>query len=135
MPALSPSEFRARFPICARRVYVNSCSQGALSIDVDEAMRAYLDSWNEGGSPWELWVDRVEQLRTTFAASIGADRDEIAVMPTATAGINVIASALDFSGPRSHVVMGEFEFPTMAQPWWAEERGGASVRWARAHGD
>ena len=33
-------EFRSRFPIFKRRVYVNSCSQGALSTDVDEAMRA-----------------------------------------------------------------------------------------------
>ena len=30
-------EFRARFPIFRSRVYVNSCSQGALSTDVDEA--------------------------------------------------------------------------------------------------
>ena len=129
------AEFRARFPIFTRRVYVNSCSQGALSVDVDDAVRAFLESWHESGSPWERWVDEVEHLRTAFALSIGADRDEIAVMPTATAGINVIASALDFSGPRSEVVLGEFEFPTMAQPWWAQARRGATVRWARATGD
>ena len=39
-------------------------------------MREYVDSWHEGGSPWELWVEQVEQLRTVFAASIGADREE-----------------------------------------------------------
>src|SRR5437762_6772932 len=128
-------EFRARFPILGRRVYVNSCSQGALSIDVDEAMRSYLDSWHQGGSPWELWVEQVERLRARFAASIGADADEIAVMPSASAGINAVASALSFSGPRSHVVVGDFEFPTMAQVWLAQERRGATIRWARANGD
>jgi len=125
------AEFRARFPICQRRVYVNSCSQGALSIDVDEAMRAYLDSWHESGSPWELWVEQVERLRARFAASIGAGADEIAVMPSASAGINAVASALRFDGPRSHVVVGDFEFPTMAQIWLAQERRGATIR--RAH--
>ena len=52
-------EFRSRFPIFERRVYVNSCSQGALATDVDQAMRAYLDSWHESGSPWEMWVGEV----------------------------------------------------------------------------
>jgi selenocysteine lyase/cysteine desulfurase len=125
------SEFRARFPILTRRVYVNSCSQGALSIDVDEAMRAYLDSWHESGSPWEMWVEQVERLRTRFAASIGADTDEVAVMPSASAGINAVASSLTFSALRSHVVIGDFEFPTMAQVWMAQEGRGATIR--RAH--
>src|SRR2546425_1525247 len=135
MTPLSPNEFRARFPILTRRVYVNSCSQGALSTDVDEAMRAYLESWHESGSPWEMWVDEVERLRERFAASIGAGADEIAVMPSASAGINAVASALSFDGPRSHVVIGDFEFPTMAQVWLAQERRGASIRRAHASGD
>src|SRR5262245_65382207 len=59
-------EFRSRFPIFNRRVYVNSCSQGALSIDVEQAVRGYLDSWHEQGSPWEMWVDQVERLRRAF---------------------------------------------------------------------
>lgn len=132
---MTPAEFRARFPICGRRVYANSCSQGALSVDVDAAVRAFLASWNELGSPWEQWVEQVETLRARFARSIGADPDEIAVVPTASAGINAIASALDFTGRRSRVVLGEFEFPTMAQAWLAQERRGAEIVWAKAEGD
>ena len=135
MSRLSPSQFRSRFPIFERRVYVNSCSQGALSTDVEAAMREYMESWHDGGSPWELWVEQVERLRTAFATSIGADREEIAVMPSASAGINAVASALSFGGLRSTVVMGEFEFPTMAQIWLAHERRCATISWARADGD
>jgi selenocysteine lyase/cysteine desulfurase len=132
---MTPSEFRKRFPILAHRVYVNSCSQGALSVDVEEAFALYLESWHREGSPWELWVAEVNRLRAKFASSIGADPDEIAVVPSASAGINAVASALDFSGPRSHVVMGTFEFPTMAQIWLAQERRGATIRWAEAERD
>jgi selenocysteine lyase/cysteine desulfurase len=135
MSRLSPAQFRSRFPILERRIYVNSCSQGALSTDVEASMREYLDSWHDGGSPWELWVEQVERLRTAFAASIGADREEIAVLPSASAGINAVASALHFGGARSHVALGEFEFPTMAQVWLAQQRRGATIRWARASGD
>jgi selenocysteine lyase/cysteine desulfurase len=132
---VTPAEFRARFPICSRRVYVNSCSQGALSADVEDALHDFLASWDMAGSPWEQWVSQVETLRARFAASIGADADEVAVVPTASAGINAIASALDFTGARSRVVLGEFEFPTMAQAWLAQERRGAGIVWAKADGD
>ena len=111
MSRLSPAQFRSRFPIFERRIYVNSCSQGALSTDVEAAMHAYVESWHDNGSPWELWVEKVELLRARFAASIGADRDEIAVMPSASAGINAVASALDFNGSRSQVLVARRQCP------------------------
>src|SRR4051812_19946187 len=132
---LSLQEFRSRFPILGRRVYVNNCSQGALSTDVSAAIGDYLASWHEQGSPWDAWVEEVEGLRASFAAFIGASREEIAVMPSASAGINAVASALRFEAPRDTVVMGEFEFPTMAQAWLAQQRRGAKIRWVRAPGD
>src|SRR5260370_27188391 len=134
MSRLSPDQFRSRFPILERRIYVNSCSQGALSTDVEASMREYLESWHDAGSPWELWVEQVEHLRTAFAASIGADREEIAVLPSASAGINAVASALDFGGARSHVALGEFEFPPMAQVGLAGQRRAPPIRVARGSG-
>ena len=74
-------EFRSRFPIFRRRVYVNSCSQGALSTNVDDALRSYMDSWHECGSAWEMRVGQVEFLRERFAGSIGAGAGGIAGVP------------------------------------------------------
>jgi selenocysteine lyase/cysteine desulfurase len=116
-------------------VYVNSCSQGALSTDVAETIDRYLASWHERGSPWDVWVDHVEALRCSFAVSIGALAEEIAVMPSASAGINAVASSLTFDSSKPIVVMGEFEFPTMAQIWLAQQRRGAVIRWVRADAD
>lgn len=135
MSRLSFEQFRARFPILARRTYVNNCSQGALSLEVEAAFRAYIDSWHDLGSPWDLWVEQTGRLRAAFAASIGAEPDEVAVVPSASAGINSVASALEFRAPRDRVVMGEFEFPTMAQIWLAQQRRGATIAWVRADGD
>jgi selenocysteine lyase/cysteine desulfurase len=124
--------FRARFPILGRRVYVNSCSQGALALDVESALAAFTESWHTHGSPWDRWVGEVERLRAVFAAAIGADADEIAVMPNASAGISAIATALSFDTDRRTVVLGEFEFPTMGHVWLAQQRRGARIAWARA---
>ena len=135
MSAANLETFRARFPIFKRKVYVNSCSQGAMSLDVESALLAFTESWRERGSPWDAWVGEVERLRTAFASSIGADADEIAVMPNATTAIAAIATALSFDRPRRTVVLGEFEFPTMAHVWLAQERRGACMDWVKARGE
>ena len=68
----SIEDFRKRFPVLAEKIYLNSCSQGALSRDVEESMLEYLRSWHKDGSPWDLWVDRYESGRRHFAQLIGA---------------------------------------------------------------
>ncbi len=134
---MAPSDFesfRARFPILSRRIYVNNCSQGALSLDVEAAVERYLESWRELGSPWDRWVMETERLRTVFAASIGAEPDEVAVMPSASVAIAAIATSLPFRAPRTRVVIGDLEFPTMGHGWLAAERRGAEIVWLRSSG-
>lgn len=125
---------RAKFPILGKKIYLNSCSQGALSDSVEESFREHLKSWHEGGSPWDLWVQKYEQMRAQFASFIGASPDEVAVVASASAGINAIASALDF-GKRRKVVLGEFEFPTMGHIWLAQQPRGAKTEFLAARGD
>jgi selenocysteine lyase/cysteine desulfurase len=134
-PATALEQFRARFPIFGRRVYLNSCSQGALSLDVEAAIASFVESWRTAGSPWDRWVGEVEHLRASFAAAIGADLDEIAVMPNASTAIGAIATALAFDGDRRGVLLGEFEFPTMAHVWQAQQRRGARIDWVPAVGE
>lgn len=133
--SISVDAFRARFPLLGSRTYVNSCSQGALSRDVEAALQAFTDSWQAHGSPWDRWVGEVERLRAAFAALVGADADEIAILPSASAAIAAIATALPFEPPRRRVVLGDFEFPTMGHVWLAQQRRGAAIDWIRAAGD
>jgi selenocysteine lyase/cysteine desulfurase len=127
-------DVRSRFRIFQRKIYLNSCSQGALSDAVQNGMEDYIASWHEQGSPWELWVDQYEAARTAFAKFIHASADEVAIVTSASAGINSIASALNFR-ERKKVVMGEFEFPTMGHVWLAQRTRGAEVHFVRADGN
>jgi selenocysteine lyase/cysteine desulfurase len=127
-------DVRAQFPIFERKIYLNSCSQGALSSAVEAGLLEHIASWHQGGSPWDLWVQKYEEARAVFARFIGAEPDEVAIVPSASAGINAVASALDFQ-QRRKVVLGEFEFPTMGHVWLAQERRGAQVAFAPAEGD
>jgi selenocysteine lyase/cysteine desulfurase len=117
---------RARFPIFDRLVYLNSCSQGALSDSVRNAYDAYLADWDEKGAPWGYWIERTEAARTSFAGLIGAAPDEVAVTTSLSSGVSALASALDYR-ERPRVVVSDFEFPTVGQIWHAQELRGAEV--------
>ena len=125
---------RSRFSIFRRKIYLNSCSQGPLSDAVQAGLENFISSWHEQGSPWELWVNRYEEARTAFAQLINASPDEVAIVTSASAGINSIASALSFQ-ERQKVVMGEFEFPTMGHIWLAQRARGAEVKFVGAEGN
>src|ERR671918_1639019 len=103
-----PDRIRHRFPIFERLVYVNSCSQGALSDSVREAYDDYLRDWDEKGAPWEYWVERGEAARAVFARLIHAAPDEVAVTTSLSAGVSSIASGLRFGG-RSTIVTTDLE--------------------------
>jgi selenocysteine lyase/cysteine desulfurase len=118
---------RREFPVLARKTYLNSGSYCALANEVKAAFEAYLDDRLKVGADWELWLTKNEAVRALTASLLGALPDEIAVTASVSAGLNSLASALDFSGPRNKVVTSDFEFPTNAQIWHAQEPRGARV--------
>lgn len=119
--------FRAEFPTLRHKTYLNSGSYGLLSRQVEAAFRSYLDDRLERGVDWGGWLGQTEAVREGMAALLNARPDEIAVTTSASAGINSLASALDFSGPRNRVVVSNFEFPTSSQIWHAQAPRGAVV--------
>lgn len=126
LDSVQSAKIRSRFPIFKHKIYLNSCSQGALSDAVENGVTDYIRSWHEHGSPWDIWVEHYERTRRLFAEFIGADEGEVAIVTSASAGINAVASALDFR-ERNKVVLGEFEFPTMGHVWLAQRKRGADI--------
>lgn len=121
-----PDRIRHRFPIFQNRIYINSCSQGALSDSVRAAYDRYLEDWDERGAPWDYWVEKTEDARAAFAGLVNADADEVAVTTSVSAGLSAVATGLRFAG-RSKIVTTDWEFPTVGQIWHAQESRGARV--------
>src|SRR5437879_13153681 len=86
--------FRRQFPIFDKKIYLSSCSQGALSRPVEAAVHEFLESWHTHGNPWEIWVARMEELRLAFARLINADPGEGAVPFAVSSALTSLASAL-----------------------------------------
>jgi selenocysteine lyase/cysteine desulfurase len=118
---------RSEFPLLAHKTYLNSGSYCALANNVKAAFESYLNDRLAVGANWDVWVTKNEAVRALMAKVLYATPDEIAVTASASAGLNALASALRFDGPRNKVVISDFEFPTNAQIWHAQEPRGARV--------
>ena len=122
-----PDRIRHRFPLLEHKVYVNSCSQGALSDSVRASYEAYLRDWDEHGAPWEYWMERMETARSAFAGLVNAQPSEVAVTTSVSAGLSAVASALPLDPARRRIVTTDLEFPTVGQIWHAQELRGAEI--------
>jgi kynureninase len=127
MPDLS--SYRDEFPILAERTYLISASLGPLSLRARRAATEHLDLWQRLG-PEELWMahglPKLEQCRDQFSQIIGADPDEVAIVPSVSSGLSSIASCLDLY-ERNKVVLSDMDFPTNGYVWRAQQRRGAKL--------
>jgi len=125
--------WRQEFPIFTRRLYYNTCSLCALARPVADAVRTFLDQWDDSGAAawYGPWLAEIEALRTSFARLVGADRDEVAIFPSITAALTAVASAYDYRA-RPKVVLSEREFPTTVYQWLAKADRGVELHTLRS---
>lgn len=117
-PGFHLEAVRREFPILGSRTYLNSCSLGALSTRAEARLSDFLDAWHRmGAAAWyEHWLAAVEELRKRVAPFLGAEKHELALLPTTSAALSVVAESVDY-GTRPNVVTTELDFPTVAYQW------------------
>ncbi len=130
------SAWRDEFPILSHKTYLNSCSLGPISIRVRDALREYMETWEMHSIPWDetswdIWLQKVDEARNSFARLINARSDEIAVTFSASTAISSIAGALNYNG-KNEVVVTELDFPTNYYVWKSHEKMGARVKMIRS---
>jgi len=75
----------------------------------------------------EVWMARVDEMRGLFARLVGADHDEIALGPNATACQASFAAALQPTGTRDTIVTTSLDFPSSRYLWHAQTRRGFRI--------
>jgi selenocysteine lyase/cysteine desulfurase len=118
---------RGEFPIFETATYLNSCSQGALSHRVRDAVEGWLSGWDANGAEWDFWVERNEAFRSSIAGLLHAQSDDVAVTTSVSQGVSALVSALPLERGRNRIVITEYEFPTVGQIAHAQELRGAEV--------
>jgi len=132
---MTADTWRSHFPIFEHTTYVNSCSCGALSREVEAAYHAYLASRHEHGAAWQTWCEKNEVVRRQFADLVNAAPEEIAVTTSASQSLNTLVSALKPEAGRNRVVISDYEFPTVGQIWHAQTGRGFEIATAREGDD
>lgn len=128
MSNLDWEAWRQEFPGLQKNTYLNTVSLGQLSRRSRAAINRFLDLWEErGASAWyAFWLDEVDRLRGEFARLIGAEIDEVAIMPNISSALAAVSSSLDFTR-RQRVIATEMDFPTIAHHFLAKSREGVSL--------
>ncbi len=118
------------FPWTAATTYLNNASIGPLP----ERTRLALEAFNARRTAPHLLPERelmatLADGRDAAARLIGAEADEIALMPNTSTGVNVAARALPLS--RGDIVLlSDREFPANVYPWLALNDQGVTAELA-----
>lgn len=120
------ADFRAlrdrEFPFVARAPYLNAASMTPLP----ERSRRAIDAYNQRRSDVHAmrgpdFEPVLARCRRAAARLIGADEDEIALLPNTSFGLNLAAQCLPLERGR-RVLVSHREFPANVYPWMAMER-------------
>lgn len=121
-----PIDIEAEFPWTARgsTIYCNAASTGPLPA---RTVRV-LDEWSGlRAEPWRITLEQQFEALATgrrlCAQLIGADAEEIALVPNTSTGINIAAQILPIASGNT-VLGNDGEFPANVYPWMAMQRRG-----------
>lgn len=118
---------RREFPVVAERVYLAHASVCPLPACVVRALTAYLELVGRGGQFEHLHAAAESGARQIAADLLGATADEIAFVPSTSAGLSLVAGGLSWRAG-DNVIVAEGDFPSNVYPWLDLQRHGVTLR-------
>jgi selenocysteine lyase/cysteine desulfurase len=127
-PAVTRERLRAAMPVTAKWAYFDHAAVGPLSGPAHQRLTAWAaEAAADGDTNWLAWDRGVETTRRTAAKLIGSTPGEIALVPSTTAGITLVAEGLDWREGDNVVVLAD-EFPSNLYPWMQQAWRGVETR-------
>ena len=117
------NKFRNLFMGLENSTHLAACSQSPMLKNVWKSLERYREDILEYGNPWELWSEKVGEIRSLVAGLIGASRDEIAITFSVSSAFSGLLSGLGKSG-RNKIVTSDLEYPTTNYIVLAQEKNG-----------
>lgn len=111
---------RAFFDPAPGTIYLDAATYGLPPRPTVAALEHALQTWQDGTAGWSAdWEPAGDRSRALFAQLIGSDEAEIALVPTASVGVGVVAASL---APGTEVLIPEDEFTSVSYPLIVAER-------------
>ena len=124
-----PELWRPRFPILASTTYLVTHSLGAMPQAVYAKLKDFADQWaTRGVRAWaEGWWDAPIEVGNLLARLMNAPQGSVVMHQNVSVIESLVASCLDFGGPRNRVVYDDQNFPTNMYVWEGCRRLGAEI--------
>ena len=111
------NRFRELMPITRRWVYLDHSAVAPLPEPSAQAVvRWSQEAASEGDTVWPQWYRRLGEVRQRAATMLNAGVEEIALVPSTTSGISLVAEGYPWRAG-DNVVTLENEFPSNLYPW------------------
>jgi selenocysteine lyase/cysteine desulfurase len=114
---------RREFPVTGRVVYLAHAAVGPLPARVAAAIAGYAVRAAEAGQFEHLHKPSEDSARSMAAAMLGASAEEIAFVPSTSAGLSLVAAGLPWR-EGDNVVIADGDFPANVYPWLGLKRRG-----------
>ncbi|MER3437709.1 MAG: aminotransferase, partial [Chloroflexota bacterium] len=124
---MTTEEIRGLFAPAPGLVYLDAATYGLPPRPAVEALERALHRWQSGEANWiEEWDREGEACRALFARLIGAQPENIALIPTVSVGAGMVAASVP---PGSQILVPQDEFKSVVLPMLAA----GQARGARVH--
>jgi len=126
---IDPDRWRARFPILASTTYLVNHSLGAMPASARDKLAGFADQWDTRGvRAWaEGWWSAPIDVGNLVGRIMNAPENTVAMHQNVSIIQSIVASALDYDGPRNKVVYSDQNFPTNMYVWEGLRRYGARI--------
>jgi selenocysteine lyase/cysteine desulfurase len=118
---------RALFAPAAGTVYLDTATYGLPPRPTVDALHHAVDAWQSATASWvDEWDRRGEACRSAYATLSGLPRDGVALIPSASVGVGLIAATLT---EHDQVLIPDDEFTSVLYPMLVAARAkGTTVR-------
>jgi selenocysteine lyase/cysteine desulfurase len=127
-PTPDITEARRLFPATTGRAYFNTAAVGLASSRLAATYHAVVDDWVADGFDWVRGERAANEARSAVARLIGADAEDLALIPSVSSAAGLVAAQLGLAGDAENVVIGEREYSSNHFPWRQVARKGYDVR-------
>jgi cysteine desulfurase/selenocysteine lyase len=121
---------RADFVGLEGMTHLYTAAEGPMLVAAAEALQRYAAQKPRADAGRAHHAVVAEACKATLGRLLGVAADEVALVASASAGINQVCGALDFR-PGDNVVINDLEFPSVALPWLRLKPRGVEVRVVR----
>jgi selenocysteine lyase/cysteine desulfurase len=128
LQSMNITEVRGLFPGLAGVIYLNTATMAVGCSPAREAYERAVERWSRGRFDWMEAEEAGEGARAVFAQIVGADADEIAIVPAVSTGAGIVATNLPPAKPGENVLVAGGEFSSNYFPWLLLRERGYEVR-------